>query len=177
VEEALSQVQPGIEAVKSELGQLVAQAHQLQGDASLAVRVGESTLSQLREVVAHLSPWQHVVIAQGADGSSQDASNLPEPMRRIVESVRVEMRRELGSIAAALRSAADRAESIDGRLDRSESPGIVPPPPQPAPGTPVSLPATAPGDGHGRSTPREPRSVPVTRLDLQTPVVLEDQRV
>lgn len=177
VEDVLSQALPGIEAVKSELGQLVAQAHQLQGDASLAVRVGESTLSQLREVVAQLSPWQHVVFAKGAVGSSQDASNLPEPIRRIVESVRVEMRRELGSIAAALRSAADRAESIDERLDSSQSPGIVPPPPQPAPGTSVNPAATAPGDGQGRSTPREPRSVPVTRIDLQTPVVLEDQRV
>jgi chromosome segregation ATPase len=105
------------DAVLSELRAMLQQAADAHSTTELAIKILSSTMDQARATTAKLEPWRSVF-----EGNGQ----LPEPIRRLIESVRGELRTELSSIAGALRSAAERAERV-GRTIDAEPPASAPP--------------------------------------------------
>jgi hypothetical protein len=112
-------VRGSTEAIVCELRALVEQAQAAHATTELSIKILSSTMDQARATTAKLEPWRSIFEGQG---------QLPEPIRRLIDIVRGELRTELSSIAGALRSAAERAERV-GRAVEAELPQPAPAPP------------------------------------------------
>jgi DNA repair exonuclease SbcCD ATPase subunit len=89
------------ETVQTILGQ-VQGAHR---DADRATKAVESLLEAMRTLVIELKPWQPLLIER------DPSAPLPEPLARLVSSVRVELGSDLARVASALQMVSARATS------------------------------------------------------------------
>ncbi len=125
--ESIAQAQEAMDQAQRTMGEVAAQAARVRGEGSvaleelrsiiqqsqdahnttsLALKVLNKALDQANQVKAQLEPWRGML-----DGA--ESGKAPEAIRRMIDGVRGELTGELASIAAALRSAADRAERAE----------------------------------------------------------------
>ncbi len=93
----------------AELRSVIQQSLDAHNPTTLALKVLARSIEQGKGIIDGLAPWRAVL-----EGHEQ--GRMPEPIRRMVEGVRVELRGELSSIAGALRAAADRADRTEQTL-------------------------------------------------------------
>jgi hypothetical protein len=98
------QVQATVSSSSSHLETLVRQVTDLQSSTSVMLRLVKSSNSAVDATLKTLEPWKDVLT-----GSKTEAE-IPEPIRRLIESVRAELQQDLTGIAAALRAAAANAD-------------------------------------------------------------------
>lgn len=112
---ALADVQPQVEAAAGELRALIAESREAHATSAMALRVTEGALERLSQTLASLEPWTNLVVP-ATDGRDEPVE-LPEPLRRLIDAVRVELRQDLVRIGDALRLAAVRADRALGEVD------------------------------------------------------------
>lgn len=95
------------EAAATRLDQGVGKAGEANHTTALGLRVVESSMSQVRQLLTVLEPWQRVLLTRPAPGQKIE---LPEAIRAVIDAARVEVKGELSKIAEALRAVADRTE-------------------------------------------------------------------
>lgn len=175
VERTLAEAREQAKTIDTEVSRLIEQGKQTQQTTALAMRVAETTIGQLRAVITQLEPWQGLVASRPGENADDTLAALPEPVRRVIEHTRVELKRDLGSVASALRHLAASADDAGERLVtttttmQSAVPGV----------------SAAQEHRRGANAPDEttsaeaaepvyyPPLVPVTRVNVQTPVVIE----
>lgn len=106
-DETIARLTADTEVAKTELGASIAIAHEARRAAAAAAITGEEAVSNLSVLLDKLEPWHGVLLARGGAGDNE----LPVPLREVLDRVRVDLKRDLSFVAAALRSVADRTES------------------------------------------------------------------
>lgn len=101
-ERVLQEIRPQADAAILELRRAVEQAKDATSSSGVAMRLLDKSTTQVKDLLARLEPWRGVL-----DG---DPAALPEPLERMIHGVKS----ELGTIASALRGAAERAERAAG---------------------------------------------------------------
>lgn len=100
------------EQIARELTQTLTKASDASNTTGLALKLLERSSAQVNVLLNRLEPWQ------GLLENRQDAET-PEPIRRLIEGVRSELRRDLSTIADALRNAAGKADRAVQSIDAS----------------------------------------------------------
>lgn len=95
------------ELAAGKLERNVSHAGEANHTTALGLRVVETSMSQVRQLLTVLEPWQRVLLTRPVPGQKIE---LPEAIRAVIDAARVEVRGELGKIAGALRAVADRTE-------------------------------------------------------------------
>jgi hypothetical protein len=106
-DEALEAIRPRLDEATSELRGLIEESKDTHKTSAMALRVTESALDRLRDLLATLEPWKSLVTSTG----ETDPRALPAPLQKLLDAVRDELRQDLGRIGEALRVAAARTES------------------------------------------------------------------
>jgi len=174
VERALAEAREQAKTIDTEVSRLIEQGKQTQQTTALAMRVAETTIGQLRAVITQLEPWQGLVASRPGENADDTLAALPEPVRRVIEHTRVELKRDLGSVASALRHLAASADEAGERLVttttiQSAESGV-------SAAQEHRRDANAPGETTNTEAAEPvyyPPLVPVTRVNVQTPVVIE----
>lgn len=108
--EAMTTLGPEAQGVITELKALVRQGQDAHNTTSLALRLLDKSSERAGTLLAKLEPWQGLV---------DSGASVPEPIRRLIDTVRAELGTDLSHIAAALRLAATRAEKAVGAVDQA----------------------------------------------------------
>jgi ABC-type transporter Mla subunit MlaD len=93
----------------AELRSVIQQSQDAHNTTTLALKVLAKSIEQAKGITEQLEPWRAVL-------EGNETGKMPEPIRRMIEGVRGELKGELSSIAGALRAAADRAERTEQAL-------------------------------------------------------------
>lgn len=90
--------------LRAELTEAIEYTHQARRAASQAAVTGEEAAGHLTRLLDRLEPWHGVLLA------STGGDQLPLPLRDVLNTVRVELKRDLAGVASALRAVAERTE-------------------------------------------------------------------
>lgn len=97
-ERVLQEIRPQADAAILELRRIIEQAKDATSSSGVAMRLLDKSSNQVKDLLSRLEPWRGMLDA--------DHAALPEPLERMIHGVKS----ELGTIASALRGAAERAE-------------------------------------------------------------------
>lgn len=114
----IAEVKPQADSAAAELREAIRQSHAAHNTTGLALKLLEKASANAGQMLEKLRPWEGVLTGE------QD--RMPEPIVRIIEGVRREVRGDLSSIATALRDAAAKAERAGAAIS-GEAPVVVMP--------------------------------------------------
>lgn len=100
------------------LRSLVAQAGDASNTAAVSLRLVDKASAQIAALLASLEPWRKFLDNEG---------EVPAPMRAILDTVRSDLKKDLSSIAQALRDAASSAERTAMAVDAPISTNVPEP--------------------------------------------------
>ena len=117
-ESSLGRLNSDCQRLKTELSETVEQATLARRAATQAAITGEEAAGHLTRLLDRLEPWHGVLLCRNG------GDDLPPPLREVLDGVRIELKRDLTGVAAALRAVAERTEQV---LDFSSARAIVAP--------------------------------------------------
>ncbi len=106
IQQCAGELISAVGAAQRDLGAAVRASNDARRAALQTTVTAENVAAHLGALLGQVEPWRGVMLS--APDGAQGAEALPEPLRRMLDAVRTDLRRDLGALAGALHAVADR---------------------------------------------------------------------